>query len=283
MRQSGGTIVSRRQASWENVQLDLIRRTSLERQETNVLADKHSIFLNIKGAALAGEDSLNGKRIVFQPRGEGSLIYLPPRCHWQGWDEGDRDAAYLRISVNPSFVNRLSDGNALGPLKADIGFYDLEIQSAARRIAREIDRNDAASALLVEGNVIAIFGQMLRRNSQFGLRAPRGGLSPGSLRKTLEFVDASLEKPLRLEEMAAAAGVGVHHFQRAFRQSVGMSPHKYLSSLRLRRASDLLRSTDLTVTDICFQCGFYSPSHFSSRFYSHAGVSPSLYRRLWRQ
>lgn len=283
MRQSGGTIVSRRRVSWDNVQLDLVRRTGMERQETNVVADEHSIFLNLKGAALSGEDCLNGKRIAFRPRAAGSLIYLPPRCQWRGWDEGDREAAYLRISVGTPFVDQLSDGNALRDLGPDLGFIDLRIQAAARRIASEIERDDAASRLLVIADVVAIFGQLLRRRSELPVRRVRGGLSPTALRMTLEFIDRSLGKSIHLGDLAAAAGISVHHFQRAFRQSMGISPYRYLDNRRLDRASELLRNSDQSLTDICFQCGFYSPSHFSSRFNFHSGMSPSLYRCLWRQ
>jgi AraC-like DNA-binding protein len=78
--------------------------------------------------------------------------------------------------------------------------------------------------------------------------------------------------------MAGAAGLSRAHFSREFRRTFGESPHVYLLTRRLERAAALLRTTDRSVTDICFSVGLQSVGSFTSSFTRTYGVSPSAYR-----
>jgi transcriptional regulator GlxA family with amidase domain len=64
-----------------------------------------------------------------------------------------------------------------------------------------------------------------------------------------------------------------------------MPPYRYLIGLRIHRAQELLRETELSITQICHRVGFHSLSHFTTTFRQHIGVSPSTYRhrRDWEQ
>jgi AraC family transcriptional regulator len=62
---------------------------------------------------------------------------------------------------------------------------------------------------------------------------------------------------------------------------VGMPPYRYLINLRIQRAAQLLRESDLTVTQILHRAGFHSPSHFTTTFRRHMGLSPTAYRRRY--
>ena len=71
------------------------------------------------------------------------------------------------------------------------------------------------------------------------------------------------------------------HLVRAFRETYGETPIRYLSRRRIARAQDLLRYANLTVTEVCMIVGFSSLSSFSSRFTALVGESPSAYQRRW--
>jgi len=73
---------------------------------------------------------------------------------------------------------------------------------------------------------------------QLGLRI-RGGLPPRAMRRVREFIEAHLERTISIQELAEIAGLSMHHFARAFKQSEGMTPHDYLLRCRERRAQDL--------------------------------------------
>ena len=103
------------------------------------------------------------------------------------------------------------------------------------------------------------------------------------LRRARDHVDRNYADPLDLETLAAVAGMSRFHFQRLFTATYGLSPAAHLSQRRIERAQDLLRATNLTVTEVCHSVGFSSLGSFSSRFRTLVGVSPSEFQRRYAQ
>lgn len=91
-------------------------------------------------------------------------------------------------------------------------------------------------------------------------------------------MDRSYAAPLDVPALAAIAGVSPAHFGRTFRDAFGDPPHRYLQRRRVERAMYLLRATDRSVTDVCFDVGFGSLGTFSRTFKAIVGTSPSAYR-----
>ena len=85
-------------------------------------------------------------------------------------------------------------------------------------------------------------------------------------------------QPLMLPELALLAGLSEFHFARMFKQSMGMAPHQYVMNARLIRAEQLLKTTGMEITAIALECGFSSTSHFSNRFKSVRGMTPTALR-----
>ncbi len=99
------------------------------------------------------------------------------------------------------------------------------------------------------------------------------------LRRARDLMDRHYAQPLDLDALAREAGFSRYHFARAFRQAYGETPGAYLSRRRVERAKDLLRSVNLTVSEICLLVGFSSLGSFSARFRELVGSSPTEYRR----
>jgi AraC-like DNA-binding protein/PAS domain-containing protein len=106
----------------------------------------------------------------------------------------------------------------------------------------------------------------------------RGGLPPRALRRVREYVDAHLEENIGLEALAAAAGLSMFHFARAFKQSEGVTPHSYLIQRRVERAQELLTATDCSLSDIALATGFSDQSHLARHFRERVGIPPSSFR-----
>jgi AraC-like DNA-binding protein len=110
----------------------------------------------------------------------------------------------------------------------------------------------------------------------------RGGLAPGALRRVREYITGHLAENIRLEALAEVADLSRCYFARAFKQSVGTSPHAYMMQERLERAKRLLAETNLSLGQVALDSGFSDQSHFSSCFRRHSGVSPRSFRRSRR-
>ena len=98
------------------------------------------------------------------------------------------------------------------------------------------------------------------------------------LLRARDAMDRSYAQPLDVRTIAAVAHTSPAHFSRGFRAVFGETPHRYLQRRRVERSMFLLRETDRTVTDICFDVGFSSLGTFSRTFREIVGETPSAYR-----
>jgi len=95
-----------------------------------------------------------------------------------------------------------------------------------------------------------------------------------------QFIDECYHQPLDLEQISGEACLSRYHFLRLFRQAFNKTPHQYLTQRRIEKAKELLSSSGLTVTDVCFEVGFESLGSFSSLFHKHVGHPPITYRAI---
>lgn len=102
-----------------------------------------------------------------------------------------------------------------------------------------------------------------------------------ALRRVHDHIDRHFAEPIRLADLSALSGMSKFHLVRAFRAVYGETPIRYLTRRRIERAKDLLRSANLTVTEVCMVVGFASLGSFSSRFTELVGESPVAYRNRW--
>ncbi|EFC79464.1 helix-turn-helix transcriptional regulator [Parafrankia sp. EUN1f] len=98
------------------------------------------------------------------------------------------------------------------------------------------------------------------------------------LLRARDLADSRYFEAVTVADLARAAGLSPAYFGREFRRVFGESPHQYLLTRRLERAAALLRNTDRTVTDICFEVGLTSVGSFVTSFRRAHGVSPLAYR-----
>ena len=98
------------------------------------------------------------------------------------------------------------------------------------------------------------------------------------LMKAKDLADLRFSEPLGVDDMAAAAGLSRAHFSREFRREFGESPHVYLLTRRLERAAALLRNTDRSISDVCFDVGLTSVGSFTTSFKRMFDATPKEYR-----
>lgn len=98
------------------------------------------------------------------------------------------------------------------------------------------------------------------------------------MREVLDYLEAQCFRPITLEEAARQAHMSVYHFSRTFKSTTGMSLTAYLNSIRIDKAEELIRTTELTMLDIALECGFTNVRTFNRAFRQFRGRAPSSLR-----
>ena len=123
--------------------------------------------------------------------------------------------------------------------------------------------------------------QLLRLNNgaSRAKRPIRGGLAGWQEKKVAQYIEEHLSEDLSLATLADIARLSPYHFVRAFKQSFGLPPHRYLSGMRIQQAKSLLANPAMSVTQIGLNLGFSETSSFTTTFRKHTGLTPTAYRR----
>ena len=109
---------------------------------------------------------------------------------------------------------------------------------------------------------------------------PRGGLRPRAFQRVREYILTHLAQNISNRVLAELVGLSVFHFARAFRQSAGLSPHRFMLESRVERVKHLLVETELSLSQIAIRAGFADQSHCTRRFRELVGITPSRFRWL---
>ena len=115
----------------------------------------------------------------------------------------------------------------------------------------------------------------------FMLEKPSENMMPaytGIAEKIIAYINSHFSEDIQVEHLAVRAGLSQYHFIRIFKNETGITPHRYLTEVRMNAAKYLLINSRLSVKDICYQTGFSSESVFCSAFKKSQGLTPSQYR-----
>jgi AraC family transcriptional regulator len=100
--------------------------------------------------------------------------------------------------------------------------------------------------------------------------------------RAIDFIEANADRSIGLQDIANAAFRSPSHLARVFASEVGMPPHRYLISVRIKRAQQLLAKTSKPIAEIALDCGFTHQEHLTRMFRRHFQTTPAAYRRAQR-
>jgi len=109
-----------------------------------------------------------------------------------------------------------------------------------------------------------------------------GPLQKWRLKRVVEFIDGHIGDPIRLPDLAAAAGLTRMHFAAQFRATFGVRPHDYVLRRRIDRACELLCNPDLALVEVALSVGFQTQAHFTTVFRELIGETPHRWRHSGR-
>ena len=108
------------------------------------------------------------------------------------------------------------------------------------------------------------------------------GLHLSRLYSVIGFIQNNMTQKLTILDLSTVVHMSPYHFARLFKQSTGVSPHRFVLGQRIARASVLLRDARLSIGEVARLVGFRTPSHFTRAFRRMTGLAPNEYRSRWR-
>jgi AraC family transcriptional regulator len=211
----------------------------------------------------------------------GFAVWVP--SHHRVW--GVSDTAYFVREIRFSFdVARLVDlledefdhTLARDPL---LLLYDSRVTQCANLLSRACIEPHDGDRLYGESLTTAMFAAFF---SAWRKKNPSGvgsGLASWQLRRSTEYMQAHLTEDISLAEVAKIAKLSQSQFARAFRDSTGMPPYRYILQARIQRAQQMLETTNLPISEVATSVGFADQSHFTKAFRRFVGATP----KRWRQ
>lgn len=161
------------------------------------------------------------------------------------------------------------------------GIDDDFVRQVGYRISAELEEETSVGRLLVDSLSSAMAAHLVATYSSALLRdRETPSIDQVRMRRVVDYINDNLEADVSLADLSDIACLSRHHFARAFRSAVGVPPHRFISTLRLKRAQELLAHTQASLADIAFACRFSSQSTFTRAFRRHMGMSPGEYRRM---
>jgi len=191
----------------------------------------------------------------------------------------------LLTSIDPTVLSELAGSEfdrvdyELHPPHA--GLVDKKARMISEMIGWELESQEV-NALYLDSLHIVFAMHLLRNYSsikQTSTLVHRGGLTTYAWSNVNDYIHANLQSDLSISELARIAKLSQSHFLRAFRRTVGLSPHRYVLDCRLKLAKHLIITTNLPLSDIALRVGFSSHSHLTSSMRRYCNITPSELRR----
>jgi AraC family transcriptional regulator len=230
---------------------------------------------SIIGFAFEGQTGVHAfatdRRTGFRAR-PNALAYVPKGC--DVYSQSHHGGEYLKILLGPERADKRLCGRR---------FSDV-VDLAAIRAAQSLREILLTGAPIDPVRFEYCIDELIERAAQAMGRdeaKPRAGswMTARRLRRVDELIDARLDDKLTVRELAAAIGLSTGFFSRAFKASVGKSPHDYIIDRRISRARTLLQMDEVGLANVALASGFTSHAHMTATFRSRLGVTPSQLRR----
>jgi AraC-like DNA-binding protein len=190
----------------------------------------------------------------------------------------------MHFYVSRAALNEITDEQGaprIDTLTCERGVLDPTVWHLGQTLLPALERPHEIGAMYADHLLIATHTYFAVAFG--GMRLPsysrRGGLAPWQVRCATELMIERLGTDMSLSEVADVCGLSPNYFARAFKQSVGTPPHRWLLLQRVLRAKSLLRDARFSLSDIAVACGFADQSHFTRVFTSIVGASPGAWRK----
>jgi AraC-like DNA-binding protein len=216
----------------------------------------------------------------------GSLVILPPYLpHEIRTVASDpHDNYWIHFDLDETYEQDALAGLLLPTASACVTTASTSTRTLMEAIAAQMLTTPPGYRAAAEGLLVALVAELIRSvyDPSAAVPAPLDGRRASMIRRALRFITTHLADDISVPRLCAEAGCGKSLLHELFRERFGEAPMHVVRWARLRQAERLLRSTDLTVTEISARVGIASAFHLSSLFRDRYGMAPSRYREQTR-
>ena len=244
--------------------------------------EHHTFCLHLQTSGPVEMDWHSQGRSGHLNTGAGNLIFLTPGTRdsllWHG------PSQRIIASIDPSILVKAAtqlELNQLPDFENLWSFQDDQLRLLLTEMEREVTSGSATGPLYGDLLGLSLSVALIQKYGHVAANPTlqRGGIAKPPLNRVLEYIATNLSSEIRLEDLAAIAGLSVFHFARAFRESTGVTPHQYVLQRRIDTVKTLLRTRHWNLETIASATGFADASHLTKAFRRHTGTTPKTWQR----
>ncbi|WP_299493642.1 AraC family transcriptional regulator [Acaryochloris sp. IP29b_bin.137] len=193
--------------------------------------------------------------------------------------------AAINISLDPLFVSKV-DPDFINPDTVELAvrshIQDPLICQLGCALKNEV-ASGSPSKVYVDSLANSLSAHLLYKYStqEHILRHYTGGLATKKLNLVIDYINNHLVEEISLKMLAGLVGMSQYHFGRLFKQSIGISPYKYILQQRINLAKQSLTQSKVSIAEVALNCGFTHQSHLNRHFKNLVGTTPKKYRDSW--
>ncbi len=194
----------------------------------------------------------------------------------------------LRFYIPQMALNEIANEAGIRRIKGlyapNFGARDLVMFGLAQALAAAMEQPGDGTAMFCDYIALGFFAHIVRAYGSASAveKNACGGLAPWQLQRARDFINANLAGDPSISQVADECGLSSSYFVHAFKQTMGVPPHRWITKQRVERAKELLQDPGHELSDIAHLCGFVDQSHFTRVFSRSEGYSPGRWRRLHR-
>ncbi|MEM9484988.1 MAG: AraC family transcriptional regulator [Cyanobacteria bacterium P01_F01_bin.116] len=213
--------------------------------------------------------------IAIYPAGTSTQCTIEPQADYR------YNCLQLKTEALNGAISEIVDASQF-ELSPQFCIADSFIETIFRQFTQKMNAASSLDRLYVDSLSNTLFVYLLRHYAVHKKEIPHynSGLSKYQLHRVLDYIESNLGQEIKLADIAELLGMSQYYFCRLFRQSMGVSPYKYVIQQRIGLAKSLLRQPQtLSIAAIALDCGFSNQSALSKHFRTLTGTTPKAYRQ----
>jgi AraC family transcriptional regulator len=266
--------------SWNGISVQQHCQPAWESPESSNTT--HIVAVGLNSDLIQSECWFDGCMQQKQISGENNIAIIPARIpHRFNWN---KETAFSMLSLEPDRLTEIAYESVKRErieLIPHYAMHDIFIDHIGKSLTAELTGDRFGSQLLVDSLTIALSIHLLRHYSdwQKPLRDYRGGMPKQKMQKAIAYIHDHLANDLTIAAIADELEMSQYYFSRLFKQSIGVSPYRYVTEQRIEAAKRLLKKTPLPISVIANRVGFANQNQLTIQFRNLTGITPSNYRK----